>query len=165
MQVVTARPDVANARTQLSAAAYTDLDTDQPLNLLVANGGRLQARAKVSFPDGVLTLVGDSLAITRVPIGQTPPRAELTRVQQQRGTLMLQELLVYQGRSVHAAGGSVFQRRALAELAGHRFAVVESVADNLTLKQFGDDLLELGARNALYLDMGDWDEGWYKAAK
>jgi hypothetical protein len=61
--------------------------------------------------------------------------------------------------------GSLFQRRALVELAGQRFVVVESMSDSLTMQQFGEDLLELGAYNALYLDMGDWDEGWYKTGK
>ena len=164
VQVVTSRPDVADSRNQLSvAAAYTDLDTDQPLDLLVCNGRLLQAKAKVGFLDGVLTMVGDSLRIGRIPQGQSPPGAAVERIRQQKGTVLLQELLVCEGRSVHAPGGSVFQRRALAELADHRFAMVESVGDNLTLQQFGDDLRELGARNAIYLDMGDWDEGWYKS--
>ncbi|MBF9140602.1 hypothetical protein [Hymenobacter properus] len=164
LQLVTTRPDVADDRNKLSvAAAYTDLDTNQPLDLLVCNGRELQARAKVGFLNGMLTLVGDSLTISRIPEGQPRLRTEMERIQRKQGTLLLQELLVYQGRSVHAAGGSVFQRRALVEMAGHRYAVVESVADNLTLRQFGDDLRELGAHNALYLDMGDWDEGWYRA--
>ena len=166
IQVATSRPDVADSRNQLSiAAAYTDLDTDQPLDLLVCNGRELQAKTKVGFLEGVLTIIGDSLTITRVAQGQSPPGAELERVRQQHGTLLLQELLVFQGKSLRPVGGSVFQRRALVELAGHQFAVVESVADNLTMRQFGDDLLELGARNALYLDMGDWDEGWYKTGR
>ncbi|GAB3584365.1 hypothetical protein [Hymenobacter daeguensis] len=164
IRVVTARPDAADSHNQLSvAAAYTDLDTDQPLDLLVDNGRVRQPRAKVGFLDGMLTIIGDSLTITQIPGGQSPAGAELERVRRQHGTLLLQELLVFRGRRVHSDGGSLFQRRALAELAGRRWAVVESVADNLTMKQFADDLLELGARNALYLDMGDWDEGWYRA--
>ena len=166
IQVVTNRPDVADSRNQLSiAAAYTDLDTDQPLDLLVCNGRALQAKAEVGFLDGVLTIIGDSITISQIPKGQSPPDPELERVRRQHGTLLLQELLVFRGSNVHPDGGSVFQRRALVELASHRFAVVESVADNLTLKQFGDDLLELGAHNAIYLDMGDWDEGWYKTGR
>jgi hypothetical protein len=164
IRVVTRRPDAADDRNQLSvAAAYTNLDTDQPLDLLVANGRVLQPKATVGFLDGMLTIIGDSLEITRIAKGQSPPGPELERVQRQHGTLLLQELLVYEGQNQRPEGGSVFQRRALVELAGRRFVVVESLADNLTMKQFAADLLELGARNALYLDMGDWDEGWYKA--
>ncbi|MDO7845733.1 hypothetical protein Q5H92_05140 [Hymenobacter sp. M29] len=163
VRVMTTRPDVADGRYQLSvAAAYTDLDTGQPLDLLVSSGRVRQTRAKVGFLDGVLTLVGDSLSIARIPMGQAPARAELERVRRHQGTLMLQELLVFEGRNLRTEGGAVFQRRALMELAGHRLVVVESTSDELTMQHFADDLVELGARQALYLDMGGWDEGWYK---
>jgi hypothetical protein len=164
IRIVTSQPDVASSRYQLSAAAaYTDLDTDQPLDLLVCQGRVLQARAKVGFLDGMLTIIGDSLTIGQLPKGQSPTSAQVAQVQHRKGTLFLQELLVFQGKNVRPEGGSLFQRRALVELAGHRFVVIESVADALTMKQFAADLIELGAQNALYLDMGDWDEGWYKA--
>lgn len=164
VQVVTSRPNPAAADCRLSvAAAYTDLDTDQPLDLLVCQGHIRQAKATVGFLDGVLTIIGNTLTIGQISRGQSPASAELERVQRQQGTLLLQELLVFRGRNQRPAGGSFFQRRALAEFAGHRFAVVESTADSITMQQFGDDLIELGAQNALYLDMGDWDEGWYKA--
>jgi hypothetical protein len=164
VRVVTSRPDVADSRNQLSvAAAYTDLDTDRPLDLLVDSGRMLQPRARVGFLDGVLTVSGDSLTISKVPKGQSPPDTELDRVQRQHGTLLLQELLVHEDQNQRPEGGSVFQRRALVELTGRRFVVVESLSDNVTMKQFAADLIELGARNALYLDMGDWDEGWYKS--
>jgi hypothetical protein len=163
IRVVTTRPDPGRSPCQLSvAAAYTDLDTDQPLDLLVDNGRVRQTQARVGFLDGVLTITGDSLRITRIPGGQTPPGEVLEQVRRQNGTLLLQELLVYEGRVQRPAGGSAFQRRALVELPQRRFVVIESAADDLTLQQFAADLLELGARNALYLDMGDWDEGWYK---
>ena len=164
IRVVTSRPQPADERVQLSvAAAYTDLDTNQPLDLLLCQGQRLQPQAKVGFLDGVLTIVDTTLRISRIAKGQTPPAAELARVQRGRGTVLLQELLVYQGQNQRPAGGSRFQRRALAQWPGRRFAVVESTADNLTMQQFAADLIELGATDALYLDMGDWDEGWYRA--
>jgi hypothetical protein len=163
IEVVTQRPKTTDERNCLSvAAAYTDLDTYEPLDLLVCQGRVRQTAAKVGFLTGQLTIVGDSLTISRLAPGQSPPSAQLARVSRRHGTVLLQELLVFEGKNQRQAGGSVFQRRALAEFANHQFAVVESVADNLEMQQFGDDLLELGAKNALYLDMGDWDEGWYR---
>lgn len=35
----------------------------------------------------------------------------------------------------------------------------------LTLTQFGLDLKELGVKNAIYTDMGAYDEGWYRDAE
>ncbi|RAK70284.1 hypothetical protein [Hymenobacter edaphi] len=164
IRVVTRRPVPDSQQYQLSvAAAYTDLATNQPLDLLVCNGRALQARATVGFLNGVLTITGDSLRITRIASGHSPPEAVLHRVRRRQGTLLLQELLVYQGRNQRPAGGSRFQRRALVEFAAHRFAVVENQAGRLTMQQFAAELVELGAHNALYLDMGDWDEGWYRA--
>jgi hypothetical protein len=164
VQVVTQRPLATDERYHLSvAAAYTDLDTNQPLDLLVCQGRPLQAKAKVGFLTGVLTISGDTLTIGRVAGGQSPSPAQLALASQRQGTVLLQELLVFEGKNQRQAGGSFFQRRALVEFANHQFAVVESVADDTEMQQFGDDLLELGAKNALYLDMGDWDEGWYRA--
>lgn len=163
VDVVTQRPQAADTRYHLSvAAAYTDLDTDKPLDLLVCQGRLRQTAATVGFLNGVLTIVGDTLTISRIAPGQAPPPAQLARASQRQGTVLLQELLVFEGKNLRQAGGSVFQRRALVEFANHQFAVVESAADDLEIKQFADDLLELGAKNALYLDMGDWDEGWYR---
>lgn len=163
VDVVTQRPEMVDERYCLSvAAAYTNLETDEPLNLLVCQGRTHQLAAEVGFLTGVLTIVHDTLAIGRVAAGAVPPLAQLARAGANRGTVLLQELLVFEGKNQRQAGGSVFQRRALVEFANHRFAVVESAADDLEIKQFADDLLELGAKNALYLDMGDWDEGWYR---
>jgi hypothetical protein len=163
IRVVTDRPEAADATYQLSvAAAYTDLETYRPLDLLVYQGQLRQPKATVGFLNGVLTSIGDSLTITQIVGGQSPPSAELARVRSQHGTMLLQELLVFQGKNLKHGEGNVFQRRALVEFAAHHFAVVESASDYLSMQQFGDDLVELGATNALYLDMGDWDEGWYK---
>nr|GFC41050.1 hypothetical protein [Tanacetum cinerariifolium] len=82
------------------------------------------------------------------PAGERRPRAASP------GAGWLSGRLLNYPRNQRPAGGSVFQRRALVEFANYQFAVVESASDYLTLKQFGDDLLELGAQNALYLDMG-----------
>lgn len=166
VRLVTRRPDPADERVHLSvAAAYTDLGTDRPLDLLVSGGRLRQTAATVGFLDGALTLVGDSVRIARVAPGQAPPRAQLEGVRRRRGSVLLQELLVWAGRNQRGPGGGAFQRRALVTLADHRLAVVESEEDALTLHAFAEDLRELGAANALYLDMGGWDEGWYRTGR
>lgn len=164
VRVVTTRPQVENSADQLSvAAAYTNLDTDQPLDLLVQQGRVRQTKSTIPFLRGVLLSVGDTLTISRLPTSPALLKAQVEAAHRRRGTLLLQELLVFEGEKQQFGPGSVFQRRALVEFAARRFAVVESMADDLTMNQFGADLRELGAKNALYLDMGDWDEGWYKA--
>jgi hypothetical protein len=39
--------------------------------------------------------------------------------------------------------------------------VIESY-EHITLTDYTKDLLELGVTDALYTDMGSWDEGWYR---
>ncbi|MDJ1485324.1 hypothetical protein QNI16_32835 [Cytophagaceae bacterium YF14B1] len=163
--LATQRPDPKDKRYVFSvAAAYTDLQTSQPLDLLVYNGKVLQTNARVGFLNGVLTFINNTISISHIAKGQYPTSTQIEEVRKKKGTLLLQELLVYDGKNLKGEGGSVFQRRALVELKDHRFAVIESISDYVTMKQFGDDLIEMGAWKAIYLDMGDWDEGWYKSS-
>ena len=53
------------------------------------------------------------------------------------------------------------QRRALVEFKDLSRALVES-REKLTLNQFAEDLYEMSVSDALYTDMGNWDEGWYR---
>jgi hypothetical protein len=125
VQLVTRRPDPADERVHLSvAAAYTDLDTTHPLDLLVCAGQLRQTAATVGFLDGVVTLVGDSVRFARLAPGQAPPRAQLAQVARRQGSVFLQELLVHNGYNRRGPGGSLFQRRALVEWADRRLAVV-----------------------------------------
>lgn len=56
---------------------------------------------------------------------------------------------------------SLFQRRAVCILNG-RAVIVES-GTACTLQKFADVLDAAGIDNALYLDMGSWDEGWFRS--
>ncbi len=59
---------------------------------------------------------------------------------------------------------ALFQRRALVIFANGKTEVIES-QNAILLQTFADDLATLGVKNALYTDMGGWDEGWYKPNK
>jgi hypothetical protein len=56
-----------------------------------------------------------------------------------------------------------FQRRAVVTTKDDKIYIVEN-EKAVTLAQFCADLVELDStvNNALYLDMGSWDEGWYR---
>lgn len=53
------------------------------------------------------------------------------------------------------------QRRCVALLPNSETVIIES-QDNVSFQEFGDDLVAIGAENALYTDMGPWSEGWYR---
>lgn len=80
-----------------------------------------------------------------------------------RASLFQQFLVVENGVPAHFKDKTLFQRRAIVKLKDGQTALVES-KNALTLTQFGLDLKELGAKNALYTDMGAYDEGWYRDA-
>jgi hypothetical protein len=72
-----------------------------------------------------------------------------------------QILIVKDGKPEKFKDLKVFQRRALVILSDGRSAIIESEKP-ASLAQFSHDLCELGADRALYVDMGAWDEGWYR---
>lgn len=89
--------------------------------------------------------------------------ALLKSVQQARASLFQQFLIVSNSKPASFRDKSRFQRRALVEFRDESFAVIESTT-SITFNTFTADLVYLGARNALYLDMGAWDEGWYRSS-
>ena len=77
-----------------------------------------------------------------------------------RGSLIQGHLLV-DGSVQRLKASPSLRRRALATRADGSFFLVESLVP-LPLSDFAADLIELGARRALNLDMGEWSEGFYR---
>lgn len=90
--------------------------------------------------------------------------AELQKkIKQGKYSFFQQIQVVVNGQPERFWDEKVFQRRAIVAYKSGKVAVIESKTA-LTLAQFSKDLVNLGAHNALYTDMGDWDEGWYRDA-
>ncbi len=85
----------------------------------------------------------------------------LNELAKKRATLFQQFLIVQDGVPAHFKDKTLFQRRAIAKMKDGQTAIFESKTA-ITLSQFGQDLKDAGARNALYTDMGAYDEGWYR---
>ena len=81
-------------------------------------------------------------------------------VASKKGSLFQQILMIEKGVGAKYKDVKLFQRRAIVKLKGNKTAVIESY-EHITLTAFTTDLLELGVQDALYVDMGAWDEGWY----
>lgn len=86
----------------------------------------------------------------------------LTAVQKHKGSLLQQFLIVHNGKAANFKDKSKFQRRAIYETTRGRFGVIESTTP-VSFETFNNDLVEMGIKEALYCDMGAWDEGWYRA--
>lgn len=86
----------------------------------------------------------------------------LKNVQKTRGSIFQQFLIVHDSKAASFRDKSKFQRRAVCETAKGAFSIVESDRP-VTFSMFNDDLVALGMKEALYCDMGAWDEGWYRS--
>ncbi|MBI2483300.1 phosphodiester glycosidase family protein [Candidatus Uhrbacteria bacterium] len=89
----------------------------------------------------------------------------LTEVIRSRGSLIQGHLLVEHGVPIRGyARGRPYHRRALATMDDRlRIGdIIESAQPHTSLSDFAKHLAALGYRNAINLDMGAWDEGWYR---
>ncbi len=85
----------------------------------------------------------------------------LNDLAKKRATLFQQFLIVQDGVPAHFKDKTLFQRRAITKMKDGQTAIFESKTA-ISLTQFGQDLKDAGAKNALYTDMGKYDEGWYR---
>lgn len=56
----------------------------------------------------------------------------------------------------------LFQRRAVVIFVSGKIAMIESKTP-ITLQEFANDLIKLQVQNAIYTDMGSYDEGWVRS--
>ncbi|MDP3506600.1 MAG: hypothetical protein Q8T09_01290 [Candidatus Melainabacteria bacterium] len=95
--------------------------------------------------------------------GATLTQQFLESVQKAKGSLFQQFLIVHNGSPAVFRDQSKFQRRAIGLTKQGTFKIFES-DKAITFSTFNNDLATLGATEALYFDMGAWDEGWYRHA-
>ena len=88
----------------------------------------------------------------------------LADLQKAGGSLFQQFQLVKDGFAESFRDTTVCQRRAMVVFRNGGKGVVESKG-SLTLTQFAHDLEDMQVLNAIYTDMGQWDEGWYRDAQ
>lgn len=95
--------------------------------------------------------------------GATLTQQFLESVQKSKGSLFQQFLIVQNGNPAVFRDQSKFQRRAIGLTKQGSFKIFES-DKAITFSTFNTDLAALGVTDALYFDMGAWDEGWYRHA-
>ncbi|MBL4705049.1 MAG: hypothetical protein JKY54_11035 [Flavobacteriales bacterium] len=161
------RPSKDSAKVLLCvAAAFTDLG-DFEIDGLYLNDGviRHQTRINKTLGGGLLkTADGISLIDTRK--GSIFNDSTLATYADKKASLFQQILIIRNGKPESFKAERYFQRRAVVTTNDGQLYIVENT-DALTLAQFCKDLVSLDTtiKNALYLDMGSWDEGWYRHDK
>jgi hypothetical protein len=95
--------------------------------------------------------------------GQMLTKEFIQQIQQTKGSMFQQFLIVNAGKPASFKDKTKFQRRAIVRFNDGKLAVVES-DKSIDFTTFNTDLVKLGVRQAIYTDMGAWDEGWYRNA-
>lgn len=162
MDVSLKRPDKNDNTILLAiAGAYTDLQTYSVDGLYIDNG-KVYNKNKINHTlGGAIKIINGECDIFPTQKGKLLNDSLINLVVAKKGSLFQQIQMVEKGTGATYKDIKLFQRRAIVKLKGKQTAIIESY-EHITLAAFTKDLLELGVTDALYTDMGAWDEGWYK---
>lgn len=160
----TKRPDKSNKKIKLCIpAAFTS--TTGTVVGVYAYKGKVSNANRVSKPiGGAIQISGGKFKIFPSSNGAVFTKDFLASVEKSGSSLFQQFQLVEKGIPAKFKDKKIFQMRAIAKFKDDREAIVESV-DAINFKQFNSDLASMGVEDALYTDMGAWDEGWYRDPK
>lgn len=156
------RPDKNDKNILLCfAGAFTDLKNLMVDGLYIDNGNISNKNKINSTIGGAIKIMNGECEIFPTQKGKVLNDSLINLIVAKKGSLFQQIQLIEKGAGAKYKDVKLFQRRAIVKLKGNKTAMIESY-ENITLTAFTTDLLELGAIDALYTDMGAWDEGWYK---
>lgn len=155
------RPDKDDKHIQLCIpAAFTDLDTYGIDGACIEKGKRCNDKVNYTL-GGALRIENGHYSIIDTKKGKLLTDSMLNALAAKGGSLFQQIKIISNGKAASFSDTKIYQRRALVQMKDKSWAVLESL-EAITLADFSNDLVELGAWNALYTDMGAWDEGWYR---
>jgi hypothetical protein len=146
------------------AGAFTDLKTDKIDGIYLENG-------KISNRESINHQLGGAIRRSPKGIDIFPPAkgaifndSFIRILSSDKSSLFQQIQMIHKGKGETYTDDKIFQRRAIVQFMNNDMAIIESRED-ITLAQFTKDLLEFDAFNAIYTDMGTWDEGWYRSGE
>ena len=143
-------------------AAFTRHDNKID-GVFISNGVIGNASAINHELGGAMVIENGQCKLLATNKATTLSAAFLESVQKAKGSLFQQFLIVHNGSPATFRDQSKFQRRAIGLTKQGTFKIFES-DKAITFSTFNNDLAALGVSEALYFDMGAWDEGWYRAA-
>ena len=141
--------------------AYTDLQTLK-IDGLYIDKGKVYNKDKINHSlGGAIKVIQGDCEIFPSGKGKLLTDSLIDHIVNKKGSLFQQIQMIEKGKGATYKDTKLFQRRAIVKLKGNKTAIIESF-EHITLAAFTKDLLELGVIDALYTDMGSWDEGWYR---
>ncbi len=158
------RPDKKNQKIKLCIPAAFTTTTGTVVGIY-AYKGKVSNASRVSKPiGGALQITRGKFKIFPSSNGACFTKEFLTSIEKSGSSMFQQFQLVEKGIPAKFKDKKIFQMRAIAKFKDNREGIVESV-DAINFKQFNSDLAAMGVEDALYTDMGAWDEGWYRDPK
>lgn len=158
----TRRPRESDTRIELCVPAAFTTHDNKIDGVYVVDGAVFNASATNAQLGGALVVIDGHAKGVATESGALLSKDVLNRITEKQGSLFQQFLIVQDGKAATFKDKSKFQRRAIVEFRnGDGVAVVESTTA-IPFTTFNADLVELGAQQAIYTDMGAWDEGWYR---
>lgn len=146
------------------AAAFTRLDNGRIDGLFVERGNIITRAVNHTLGGGIIIPPPGSPelpSISGTDMGKKLDSAFVDSLVQTKSSFFQQIQMVRDGQAlVFRKDRSRFQRRVICTWKG-RSVIVENRLP-CTLQKFADVLKSCGIVNALYLDMGSWDEGWFR---
>jgi hypothetical protein len=160
------RPNINDSSIVLSiACAFTLLENDA-IDGMFIDRGKNHCKTLNNSLGGLLIIdsVGKTIICKRDSFALNNTDT-LTKLLRDSVSLCQQIQLVRYGKALRfGKDKALFQRRALVVFKDNSIAVIESESAIL-LQTFADDLATMGAQDALYTDMGGWDEGWVRSIR
>jgi len=154
------RPDKNDPKGLLCIPAAFTTPKQRILGMAICNG-QLAGDISGSQMGGAAVFVDGDFDIFASDHGKMLTKDFVIELQKAKGSLFQQFMLVKDGVAESFKDPTICQRRALIVFKNGKKAVIESRED-INLNQFAKDLADLGVLEALYTDMGSWDEGWYR---
>lgn len=153
-----AKPDELDTNTGLCmVAAFTSRPPEHIVGTTVCKG-ELRADSTESETGYCLIVDGN---ITISPLNQNREQS-ISKAIEQKGDYFQQMLLVHNRQPVKT---NVFKNRTTARrslVIVNRKPLIVETNDRIHIDTFTTCLLQMGAEQAIYLDMGSWSEGWYR---
>ncbi|MBI3511314.1 MAG: hypothetical protein HY064_11665 [Bacteroidetes bacterium] len=146
-------------------AAFTRLEDDSIDGLFIANG-KIHNGNKINHNlGGALLISNEKVSIMGTNDGKAITDSLVAQLIEGKNSFFQQIQLVRDSLPLpFHRDQSLFQRRAIVIFQNGKIAMVES-DKALTLEEFAHDLMVMKVCDAIYTDMGDWDEGWYRDKK
>lgn len=155
------RPDKKNNKIILCIPAAFTTTTGTVVGIY-AYKGKVGNAKRISKPiGGAIQITNGEFKIFPSSNGACFTAEFLAALEKSGSSLFQQFQLVQNGTPAKFKDKKIFQMRAIAKFKDNREGIVESV-DAISFKQFNSDLAAMGVVDAIYTDMGAWDEGWYR---